>query len=167
MENMEIILLDFDKNKVDDFFYNELNLLKAKLISSHFYDTINAKDLSFSQINSIKEILTPKGTASITVKAVHLGATLCDVVILLSFDETRGEITFNIPENEIFKNTIEESNTIFRELDKYLNYLKDKYNIPKIILGYEPALDEDMRILEVNKNMNYERVILKYFDNFE
>lgn len=167
MENLEIILLDFDKDIVDNFFYNELKLLNAEFKSSHFYDASNKLDLTFSQVESIQKILTPSGTASMTIKEIDLGINLFDIVILLSFDEMQGEITFNVAESEVFKSTIEESKINFKKMVTYLGKLKNQFNIPKIIIGYEPALDDDMKILEMTQNISYEEAINKYFENLK
>ncbi|MDQ0214630.1 aspartate/glutamate racemase [Oikeobacillus pervagus] len=37
MENLEIILTDFNKRKIDKLIYEELKLSTLKLKSSHFY----------------------------------------------------------------------------------------------------------------------------------
>lgn len=62
MENLEIILTDFNKRKIDKLIYEELKLSTLKFSSSHFYNNTLEKDLTFSQVGNIEEVLAPKGT---------------------------------------------------------------------------------------------------------
>ncbi|AIK35721.1 hypothetical protein BG07_4457 [Bacillus pseudomycoides] len=73
MENLEIILTDFNKRKIDKLIYGELKLSTLRLESSHFYNNISEKDLDFSQVKNIKEILSPKGTGNIFLEELKLG----------------------------------------------------------------------------------------------
>lgn len=54
MENLEIILRDFNKRSIDKLIYDELKLNILKIKSSHFYDNILEKDLDFSQVKKWK-----------------------------------------------------------------------------------------------------------------
>ncbi|HDR7975333.1 TPA: hypothetical protein QCY57_005214, partial [Bacillus cereus] len=103
MENLEIILRDFNKRSIDKLIYDELKLNILKIKSSHFYDNILEKDLDFSQVKKMEEILTPKGTGNVCLEELQLGISLKNVVIVFSFDEQDGDIVFNFPENEILK----------------------------------------------------------------
>ncbi len=110
----------------------------------------------------MKEILSPKGTGNIVLEQLQLGITLKDVVIVFSFDEEYGDIVFNFPESEIFVDDKKEVKSRFEKLVNYLVKLKMKYDIPKVIIGYEPADDEDTMLIELNVNaLNLEKVLEK------
>ena len=53
MENIEIILFDFEKIDLPNLIYKEFNLLNKKIVSSHFYDSVLGKDVSFSEVKDI------------------------------------------------------------------------------------------------------------------
>lgn len=162
MENLEIILTDFNKRKINKLIYEELKLSTLKLKSSHFYDNISEKDLDFSQVKNIEEILSPKGTGNIFLEELQLGISLKNVVIVFSFDEQYGDIVFNFPENEILKDERHDNKLRLKKLVHFLVNLKKNYDIPKVIIGYEPATDEDTLLIEINNKVtNYDKEIEK------
>lgn len=162
MENIEIILSDFNKREIDKLIYNELKLSTLKLRTSHFYDNISEKDLDFFQVNSIEKILSPKGTGNILLEELQLGISLKNVLIVFSFDEQYGDIVFNFPENEILKEEKNDNKKRLKKLVHFLVDLKRNYDIPKIIIGYEPATDEDTLLIEINNNVtDYDKDIEK------
>ncbi|PEF22746.1 hypothetical protein [Bacillus pseudomycoides] len=162
MENLEIILTDFNKRKIDKLIYGELKLSTLKLKPSHFYNNISEKDLDFSQVKNIKEILSPKGTGNIFLEELKLGISLKNVVIAFSFDEQYGDIVFNFPENEILKDERNDNKLRLKKLVHFLVDFKKNYDIPKIIIGYEPATDEDTLLIEINNIVtNYDKKIEK------
>ncbi|MFZ7945032.1 MULTISPECIES: hypothetical protein [Bacillaceae] len=162
MENLEIIFTDFNKREIDKLIYDELKLSTLKQKSSHFYDNISEKDLDFSQVKNIEEILSPKGTGNILLEELQLGILLKNVVIVFSFDEQYGDIVFNFPEKEILKDGRNDNKLRLKKLVHFLVNLKKNYDIPKIIIGYEPATDEDTMLIEINNNVtNYDKEIEK------
>ncbi|MEI4803817.1 hypothetical protein WAZ07_21780 [Bacillus sp. FJAT-51639] len=164
MDNLEIILTDFNKRKIDKLIYEELKLSILKVKSSHFYDNVSGKDMDFSQVKNIEEILSPKGTGNIFLEELQLGISLKNVVIVLSFDEQYGDIVFNFPEDEILKDKRYDNKLRLKELVYYLVDLKKSYDIPKVIVGYEPATDEGTLLIEINNMItNYEKEIEKIF----
>lgn len=161
MENIEIILIDINKRKINKLINEELKLSTFKFKSSHFFDNISEKDMDFSQVKNIEEILSPKGTGNIFFEELELGISLKNVVIVFSFDEEYGDIVFNFPESEILKNKTHESKLRLEKLLEFLVELKKNYDIPKVIIGYEPA-DEDALLIEINKTVsNYDKEIDK------
>ncbi|HDR8172602.1 TPA: hypothetical protein QC096_003834 [Bacillus thuringiensis] len=160
MENLEIILSDFNKRSIDKLIYDELKLTTLKLKSSHFYDNILEKDLDFSQVKKMEEILTPIGTGNVCLEELQLGISLKNVVIVFSFDEQDGDIVFNFPENEILKDERNDNKLRLKKLVHYLVNLKKEYDIQKVTIGYEPATDEDTLLIEINdKVKNYDKKI--------
>ncbi|WP_040340206.1 hypothetical protein [Fictibacillus macauensis] len=168
MENIEIILSEFNKNLINQFFYDELKISKFKLKSSHFFDSLSEKDLYFSQVENIEKILTPKGTGNILLEEFQLGISLKDVLIVLSFDEQDGDIVLNFPESELFKYERNNNQTRWKKLVRFLVSLREKYDIPKIVIGYEPATDEDTLLIEIDNEVTfYDTEIEKFIKNDE
>lgn len=162
VENLEIILSDFNMRELNKLVYEELKLSTRKIKSSHFFDNISEKDLDFSQVKNIEEILSPKGTGNILIEELQLGIPLKNVVIVFSFDDQDGDIVFNFPENEILKDGADDIKLRLKKIVLFLVYLKKSYDIPKVIVGYEPATDEDTKLLEINhKVTNYDKEIEK------
>lgn len=162
MENLEIILTDFNKRKIDKLIYEELKLSTLKVSSSHFYNNTLEKDLTFSQVGNIEEVLAPKGTGNILLEELQLGILINNVLIVFSFDEQDGDILFNFPESEILKNDMDDNKLRLEKLVHFLVILQEKYEIPKVIIGYEPANDEDSLLMEINSRIkNYDKEIEK------
>ena len=152
MENLEIIYYDIDKGKIDEFFNDSLNISASDIKSSQFYDNYSEQDVEFHQVESLSEILSPTGTGSIVLKQLNHGITLEDVVIVLSFNEKDGEVVLNFPENNLFSGDTETINHKCRILIEHLTKLMEKYNAPKIRIGYEPASDDDTCLIELTDN---------------
>jgi len=160
VENIEIVLINFDKCNLDDFIYNELKLHSSRIISSHFYDDKLNKDIEFFQLNSLENILSPIGTGNTYVKELDIGINLHKVIIVFSFDETTGDIVINFPAEELFTGSQVESRLKLTKLVNYLVNIKRNYNIAITKIGYEPATDEDMLLIELaNNSHNYNGVI--------
>lgn len=162
MENIEIILIDFSKEKIDKLIYEELKLPVLKEKSSYFYDNSLAMDLNFSQVKSIKEVLSPKGTGNIFLEELKIGISLKDILVIMSFDENYGDVVFSFPENEVLTDEKSESKFRLKSLIDFLINLKEDYDIPKVIIGYEPATDEDTLLIEIrDEEVDYEKEIEK------
>lgn len=153
MENIEIILFDFDKSNLPNLIYKEFNLLNKKIVSSHFYDSVLRKDVSFSEVKDIKQILSPRGTGNLVLNELELGVPVEDIVLVLSFDEKVGDIVLNFPEHFLFptKQTHDKAN--LKEVANYLMKLQSTYSMSKAIIGYEPATDEDSRLIEITDDI--------------
>ncbi len=113
-------------------------------------------------MKNIEEILSPKGTGNIFLEELQLGISLKNVTIVVSFDEKYGDIVFNFPKNEVLKDERCGNKFRLKRLVHYLVNLKKDYDIPKIIIGYEPATDDDTFLLEINDEAtNYDKEIEK------
>ena len=151
MESLEIILIDFNKNNLDRFIKNDLNIQLDHIKSSHFYDNRSENDIEFQQIESLEEILSPKGTGIILFSELNLGHTFNDVMIVFSFDEEFGDIVMNFPEEELFSGENSETTLNAQKLIEYILDIKNKYAIEKVRIGYEPAMDDDTCLVEIDK----------------
>lgn len=157
LESLEIILIDFNKNILDQFIKNDLNIQVDQIKSSHFYDNRSENDIEFQQIESLEVVLSPKGTGNILFSQLNLGHTFNDVMIVFSFDEESGDIVMNFPEEELFSGENPETMLKAQTLIEYILNIKNKYAIEKVRIGYEPAMDDDTCLVEIDKettNMN-------------
>ncbi|MEW4284578.1 hypothetical protein Q0N35_12965 [Priestia koreensis] len=112
-------------------------------------------------MKNIEEVLSPKGTGNIFLEELKLGILLKNVVIVFSVDEQYGDIVFNFPKNEILTDETHDHKLRLKQLVYFLVNLKKNYDIPKIIIGYEPATDKDTLLIEINKVANYDEEIEK------
>ncbi|MEI5908513.1 hypothetical protein WAK64_15810 [Bacillus spongiae] len=164
LENVEILFRDFRKRDIDRLVYEELKISTLKVKSSHFLDYTIHKDIGISQVKNIEKTLSPKGTGNIFFEEVQLGILLKDVVVVYSFDKQLGDIVFNFTEAQLLINQRHINKIRLKKLIHYLVDVKKKYEIPKVIIGYEPATDEDTLFIEINDPVtNYANEIDKIF----
>src|SRR5699024_7318089 len=152
VKNIEIILYDFEKIDLPNLIYKEFNLLNKKIVSSHFYDSMG-KDVSFSEVKDIKQILSPRGTGNLVLNELELGVPVEDIVLVLSFDEKVGDIVLNFLEQFLLptKRTHDKGNV--KEVANDLMELQSTYSMSKAIIGYGPATDEDSRLIEITDDI--------------
>lgn len=160
MERLEVILIDFNKNNLDPFIKNDLNIQVERIISSHFYDNRSENDIEFQQIESLENFLSPKGTGNILLSQLNLSHTFNDVMIVFSFDEESGDIVINFPEEELFSGENPETMLKAQKLIEYILNIRNKYSIEKVRIGYEPAMDDDTCLVEIDKEMMDTNVIV-------
>ncbi|MFE3577665.1 hypothetical protein [Lysinibacillus sp. NPDC059133] len=151
MENLEIILEDFRKDELDKLVFEELKISSPEIKSSHFFDKNSGDDIEFHQIKSFQEILTPLGTGNVFLNQIEIGCSLNNVMIIFSFDKDIGDITFNFSERELLVDERTEIKLKAKKIVESLLVLKDKYNIPKIRIGFEPASDDDSCLLVIGQ----------------
>ncbi|TQR39823.1 hypothetical protein C7Y47_02020 [Lysinibacillus sphaericus] len=151
MENLEIILEDFRKDELDKLVFEELKISSSKVKSSHFFDKDSGDDVEFHQIKSFQEILTPLGTGNLFLIQIEMGCSLNNVMIIFSFDKDTGDITFNFSERELLVGERTEIKLKAKKIVESLLVLKDKYDIPKIRIGFEPASDDDSCLLVIGQ----------------
>ena len=149
MENIEIVLKNFSKKKLDRFIEFELLNSINKLRSSNFFDNENKRDLTIENISSVSKILSPRGCGSISFYNFKFGIYLGDTVVTFSFDEKTGDIVINF-EMKIFleKGKSEIINMCKRIVEISLQ-LKKMYSVPVILIGREPAEDKDTCFLKI------------------
>ncbi|MFE9275769.1 hypothetical protein ACQKLN_08925 [Paenibacillus glucanolyticus] len=151
LENLEIILEDIRKNELDRLVSDELKINSSEVKSSHFFDNISGADFEFHQIKSLMDVLSPIGTGNVFLNQMEIGCSLKDVMIIFSFDEEFGDITFNFPENELFDGKSSDVRLKAKKILESLVVLRDKFDIPKIRIGFEPASDDDTCLVEIGR----------------
>ncbi|EHB62700.1 hypothetical protein [Paenibacillus lactis] len=160
MENLEIIFENFRKDQLDKFVFDELKINSYEVKSSHFFDSNRQEDIEFHQIKSIEELLSPVGTGNVLLEQIEIGSILNDVMIIFSFDNDSGDITFNFSESELFEGNVSEIKLKAMKIVESLISLKDKYDITKIRIGFEPATDDDSCLVEIGtEKVDLERAV--------
>ena len=150
VKNIEIILYDFEKIDLPNLIYKEFNNLICLIRKLYLLISMTLyKDVFFSEVKDIKQILSPRGTGNLVLNELELGVPVEDIVLVLSFDEKVGDIVLNFPEHFLFttKQTHDKAN--LKEFANYLMKLQSTYYMSKAIIGYEPATDEDSRLIEI------------------
>ena len=154
MENLEIIFENMPKTKLSDFI-KILGISKEKVVFSHFYDKECDKDIEYDEIQDINKYYKDSNTGFVKLENCYMGILLKDCVIVLSSDKYSINIDVNFPKTSMKQSEI-------KKLEKILVKLLDKYNIEKVIFGYEPAIDKDMQIFTIDKygNVAYNKPLI-------
>ncbi|MMZ62407.1 hypothetical protein D1872_246140 [compost metagenome] len=74
-------------------------------------------------------------------------------MIIFSFDEGFGDITFNFSENELYEGKSSDVRLNVKKTLETLVGLKDKFNIPNIRIGFEPASDDDTCLVIIGQEV--------------
>lgn len=153
MENLEIILEDFRKDELDNLISDGLKINTAEVKSSHFFDSNSGADIEFHQIKSFRDVLSPTGTGNVFLNQLEIGCSIKDVMIIFSFDKEFGDITFNFSENELYEGKSSDVRLNVKKILETLVGLKDKFNIPNIRIGFEPASDDDTCLVKIGQEV--------------
>lgn len=147
MENIEIIFSNIKLKDLENLLFEKFELQEKTIIRSHFYDRTNKRDVNFKDVSNLKMYFSEPGTGNIFLEELDIGIVIQNVLIIISFDKEYGDVVLNFEENEAY----------YKErLDNYKNIIEtfiDVYKnieVEKIALGYEPAEDDDMRILTLD-----------------
>lgn len=150
MEYLEIILKDIKTKYIDEIFFNYLQFSLEDIISSHFFDNGINKDVEYKDIKKFKDYFIKPGTCNIYLKKILLGTELKNVIVLVSANKHKGDITINFDVKDIEKcDNIELSAKCIKLYFKLLEIYASRF-IDRIILGYEPAEDDDMKLISIN-----------------
>jgi len=151
VENIEIIMSNVKKEYIDLIIYKELGLTHDKVISSHFYDEVQKKDIELSDISSLSEYYSTSRTGNIFTREVFVGDIITNVMLIMSFDKKIGDIVLNFEEDEFITHSEEELKRKVKEIFAKLVEILNRYEIEEIRIGYEPASDDDMLLSLINK----------------
>lgn len=160
MENFEIVLKNFPKEKLDNFIEFELLNSVNAIRSSNFFDNVNKKDLTVTKITSVSNVLSPKGCGSISFSNFKFGIYIGDTVIAFSFDEKVGDIVVNFEMKIFLEKRESDIIDICRKIIEMSLQLKKMYSIPFILIGFEPAEDKDTCLLSLSADdINLTKVV--------
>ena len=152
MDYIEIILKDIDKNHLNKIIGESIKFENDSIISSHFFDEKNNKDIEYQDINNFEDILCDSGAGDLFLEKVEMGIELEKVVIVIIYDEETADITLNFCENQFMGDKNPNLSESLKRLLQTLLEIQNKYNVNNIIVGYEPATDDDMMIFELDQN---------------
>ena len=148
IEYLEIILKNVKKSYLDQIVGRYIRLEKEDIISSYFFDKENDKNITYDEIKSLESYFHVCGTCTLYLKKLQVDIELKDVLIIISSDEKNAELTLNFPEKQ-FRDL--EQNVLKENLHRLVLYLIQFCKCCEIhnwILGYEPAEDNDMKMIE-------------------
>lgn len=148
MECVEIVLKDIKKKYLDGIMKELLKFDAEDIISSYFYDKQHNKELEFHDVESYEVIFDTMGTGTLFLEKTLIGIVIERVMIVIECDGELTDITINFEEGQFEKYKNSEMNDELRILFQKLSDIQKKYQIGTIIVGYEPAADEDMKIVE-------------------
>lgn len=144
MESYELIFNDISPKEID-VLLKFIDFNKKNVLTSHFHK--NNRDIKFENINNLETYFSKQNTGNILVENIYIGISVKKAIIVMSFDNSYGDITINFSETEI-----SDFNSIVLE-KIYHHTLSIAKNLKhfSIFFGYEPAQDRDMTIFSINK----------------
>lgn len=145
---MEIILKNVNKSYLDHIVGGYIIFDKTDIISSYFFDKENNKNITYAEIKSLEIYFKVCGTCTLYLKKVQIGIELRDVLILISSDQKETELTLNFPEEQLRSLELNALRENLNRLISHVIQLCKCCEIPNWIMGYEPAQDNDMKIIE-------------------
>lgn len=149
MDYIEIILKDIKKDYLSEIIREFIHFEIEDIISSHFFDKKHNKDIEYQDINNIKDCLCDSGTGNLFLEKVEMGIELEKVLIVISYDEEMADITINFCENQFMSDKNFNLSESIEKLLQTLLEIQKKYSINNIVVGYEPATDDDMMIFKL------------------
>lgn len=149
MNNVEIILRNIKKEHIEKVFFETLVFDVRSIISSYFYDSEKDVDMEYQNIRSLNQYFNIPGTGNIYLKKAVMGTELENVLILIACDEEYGDITVSFEEEQFENFSTEEIKSKLQNLIILLLKVYGNGNIEEITIGYEPADDDDMKVIEI------------------
>ncbi|SFX73916.1 hypothetical protein SAMN04487866_12126 [Thermoactinomyces sp. DSM 45891] len=154
MEYVEIILVDFPRELLDQLVCDVFKISTSSVKSSNFHDNQTGKSIDYAELDSIERILRPKGSGTIFLSEFTLGVTMINTLVLFSFDGIKGEVLIHVEENEFYMNEYE-----YRKLLTTLFKIRSTFHLERIRIGFEPATDDDMCVLDIDCNSDMEQSV--------
>lgn len=151
MENLEIIFENIKVYDLNKLLYNYLLLDSKNIRNSHFYDGKLHKDLTIEKIENLENHFSIPGTGNINVDRINFGIDVMDCMIIISFDKVYGDVVINFPTKQFLSSASKLDDSNCKILYRKLETIYQEVEVERIILGYEPADDDDMRLYCLDK----------------
>lgn len=148
MHYIEIILEDIKKQYLNEIIRETFGDADDNIVSSRFFDKLNDKDIEYQDIENFNDFFEVAGTGNLFLKKILLGIEIEAVLIVISCDGELSDITINFGEEQFEKYQNFEMNNKMKMLFLKLCEIQNNYCINSILIGYEPASDDDMKIAE-------------------
>lgn len=148
----EIIFELTTPEKLRSFFNDIVTFGENDVIRSHFYDDENDRDLEYGDIDDFCGFtLANSIESSLFLSSANCGIVFKKPVVLIAHD-THGVVTSLSVKKDDFDPTIEECAVLIRHL---LHSISSGI-VDNVIIGYDPAEDDDMRIITLRKSKEYD-----------
>lgn len=147
--NMEIVLENVQKEFLEEIIHVHFRFDISDIISSHFYNCAGEEVLQYQEISDWNAYFLNKGTSDLFLSKVNIGMELKNAVILINCDSPHADITINFEESQFCSMSTDEAKREFKMLLQKLIGLSETYKIDHIVIGYEPAVDHDMKMIEL------------------
>lgn len=134
------------------FFDNVVTFEKNEVIDSHFYDDSQGCDLEYGDIDDFCGFTL----ANCTESGLLLSSTSCGIcfnkaVVLIAHDSDGVVISLSIKKDD-FDPDIEECEALIRHLLCSIS----SGIVDSVIIGYDPAEDDDMQIIRLQNGTKYD-----------
>ena len=143
-KNVHIKCLDVLFNEHFAFDKNNIN-------SSHFYDDKNNIDIEYNNINNFYDYFSKTTTCNLFMNKIDIGISIYNTMIIISNDGEVCDITFNVEMNRFINSLSNELSNDIYVLMKKIMLICQIFDI-ECVIGYEPAEDEDMKLIKVRCN---------------
>lgn len=150
MEYIEIILNNVQTRFLKEIITEQLQFMGSDVRASHFFSPKTERTITYSEINNWDMFFEEKGTGDISLKEVVLGMSIKNVVVLITYRPFCNDISISFGEDQLSFECVYEAQENIRKLFQKLIDISQKCGIDDITIGYEPAEDEDMKILEIH-----------------
>lgn len=151
MNIIEIVMQDIQKKYINRMMESSLEFKNSDIISSHFFDKDLNEEIKYQKINNFEEYFCNSGTCNLFLEKMVIGVELKKVLILISCTEELLDISITFSEDQFMDFDSSKMHEYMQGIICALLEIQKEYYVDSIFLGYEPAIDSDMRILEFNK----------------
>lgn len=152
MENIEIIIRNVEPSKIEELLKNYITFEERDIISSHFFDQSSNTDLTYHEIDDLNQYCRTRCSADIFLKRISIDIDLKETIILLCCDGDTCDIVLNFSENQFDGQPFDKMVQDFIKLFQRLLAICKNGCGNVVTIGYEPANDDDTKIVEIIGN---------------
>ena len=149
MEYMEIILKDIPIPFLKTILSEPLIFHQADILSSHFFSSAVGRTCQYAEVRDWDAFFQGAGTSDMFLAKLDIGMELKNVVVLISHESSPGDITIHFGEDQLHISDAAAAKQQFQKLTELLR----TGLVGSIAMGYEPAEDPDMQILELRRGL--------------
>ena len=153
MGYMEIILKDIPIPFLKTILSEPLICHQADILSSHFFSSAVGRTCQYAEVRDWDAFFQGAGTSDMFLAKLDIGMELKNVVVLISHESSPGDITIHFGEDQLHISDAAAAKQHFQKLFQKLTELLRTGLAGTIDMGYGPAEDPDMRILELRRGL--------------
>lgn len=148
---LEIIFKLSAHEKLRGFFDNVVTFEKNAVISSHFYDDSRNCDLEYPDIDDFCGFTLANSTeSSLLLSSADCGIRFRKAVILTAHDSREVEISLTAEKGD-FNSDMDDCKALAAHLLESIS----SGIVDSVTVGYDPAQDDDMQIITLQKDGKY------------